>query len=614
VRLTSPLTLQLENIGGLFGDRRLVLKPGINIIKAPNATGKTSVIKALETLVLDDRDLASRPHYVHSFSGAARVELSNQDGTLAIRRLRKGANQVSVSGKPLYVQGRKAATFCIASEDNPLLALVKQGAPLKELLLGFSDHESYELLASLTSELIIRVERNLLDYKDQLMGLEKAKADLEAQEARLQELEIQRKAIPPIDPEIIAKNEVEGQRLADLQKRLSRVVSQIAATEGDIERTTAALHRAKRRHETVRELVERFQAEHPDVERELQELAEELATIDGKIREASYEMRVVQEKIDATGQNLSRYIAFEQPECFSCGQRLTKDLLLERRAQLDKTSSELASHIVALKSSRAEVESKRDHLAEQATKHRNEYRSELSRAAKEISAAEARIDQLNAQLIQLKSDRTNLATEVQVLEQVFDSDIRERLKLKRDVDEEIARTDERVKTLQVRLESLSEAEAQGQELESKLSYLRSLKSVFHGRAEQIKGRVRDEFNAQVEEVFASLGFDQPFERIYLDHEFGLKVIRRFRDLRAEVSIKSLSGSEREALGLVMMLSGMAAYVHDFPFFIVDETSLFDPTRLQGLLDYVAPRVPYVIVTGLSPVTAGEQLQVEHVAS
>jgi len=50
----SEIKLSLENIGGITTQRSFTLKPGINMVKAPNAVGKSSLVHGLQTMILPE--------------------------------------------------------------------------------------------------------------------------------------------------------------------------------------------------------------------------------------------------------------------------------------------------------------------------------------------------------------------------------------------------------------------------------------------------------------------------------------------------------------------------------------------------------------------------------
>jgi uncharacterized protein YhaN len=50
---------------------------------------------------------------------------------------------------------------------------------------------------------------------------------------------------------------------------------------------------------------------------------------------------------------------------------------------------------------------------------------------------------------------------------------------------------------------------------------------------------------------------------------------------------------------------------DFPFFVADETTFYDPTRFRRVVEYISKQVPYTVVTRLVPKERQSALLVEH---
>ncbi len=74
------LRVILENIGGI---NRLGLdfKKGKNLIKAPNATGKSSFVKGIELLNMPREEIERRRYYLNLFATNGLVKIE-QDGKM----------------------------------------------------------------------------------------------------------------------------------------------------------------------------------------------------------------------------------------------------------------------------------------------------------------------------------------------------------------------------------------------------------------------------------------------------------------------------------------------------------------------------------------------------
>lgn len=61
-----------------------------------------------------------------------------------------------------------------------------------------------------------------------------------------------------------------------------------------------------------------------------------------------------------------------------------------------------------------------------------------------------------------------------------------------------------------------------------------------------------------------------------------------------------------------MLAGKDQFLPDFPLFVLDAvTTDYDETRFSRIVEYLGNKVPYVLVTKLSPYEGSEELVVKH---
>jgi DNA repair exonuclease SbcCD ATPase subunit len=207
--------------------------------------------------------------------------------------------------------------------------------------------------------------------------------------------------------------------------------------------------------------------------------------------------------------------------------------------------------------------------------------------------------------------RPELSDLVKQLEATFDKETREKLEIRRQLDESIARRDQDRKTKVASIEQIGDIRTQILQFQEEIRFCQQLKHLASEKAEIVRRAVRDMFNDRITEVYRLLEFDKDFERIYLDDGFQLKIIRKFGDQRKPDNINTLSRGEKETVALVLMLAGREAYLPDFPLFIADETTFYDSTRFRRIVEYISKRAPYTIITNLVPKDRQDALSVEH---
>ncbi|MBC8512469.1 MAG: AAA family ATPase [Dehalococcoidia bacterium] len=608
--MPEKLSLSVENIGGLYGTRRFEFKPGLNLVTAPNAAGKSSIIHALQALVLDERDLTTRDYFLHSFESMGRVEL-NMKGHDYVRRLKARDGGLSVGGEPLYPEGRKVNLFCIAAEDNELMDRVKTGKALRSTLLDFSDHRYYELLGDFFEQQRLKSESQLRQYRDRQAELELLTGQLRKIEAELEQLENERRTMEEIPLEIVVKTEEERRRLAQAQKELSDVIAEITAAEGEINRTKNRLEDLRNQELRLQHRVGEFESQHPDIEQELASMDRELESFKNKLDLFRSEMDGVQAKFQDTSHNWTRHVKYGIDECFACGTPIKAEQLRDRQKQLEQRSSELSNEINSLQWRIEEQKKERTQLQQEWTEVRSQIRADLNNRRRAIDMQEDSLKKLEVKRDSLLPRRPELSELVKQLEATFDKDTREKLERRRQLDEKIARRDQDRKTKIASIEQIGDVRTQIVQFREEIRFCQELNHLVSEKAEEVKRAVRNMFNERITEVYRLLEFDKDFERIYLDDGFQLKIIRRFGDQRKDGSINTLSRGEKETVALVLMLAGREAYLPDFPLFIADETTFYDSTRFRRIVEYVSKRVPYTIIANLVPKDKQDALTIEY---
>jgi len=608
--MSDNLNLSVENIGGLYGTRRFEFKPGLNLVTAPNAAGKSSLIHALQALVLDERDLATRDYFLHSFESMGRVELT-MGGREYVRRLRARDGGLSVGGEAIHPEGRKVNLFCIASEDNELIDRVKTGKALRSTLLDFSDHRYYELLGDSFDLQRARAENQLQQYRDKRADLQLLTGQLRRIEVELEQLENERKTIAEVPLEIVVKTEEERRRLAQAQRELSELISEITATEGDISRTKNRLEALKNQEMRSQQRVAEFESQHPDIEEELASIDRELESYKDQLGQFRSEMDGVQARLQDTSHNWTRYAKYGVEECFACGKPIKAEELRERQKGLEQRSSELGNEINSLQWRMEGRKKERTQLQQEWTEVRSRIRADLNNARRAIDVEENNLKKLGTRLDSILPRRPELSGLVKQLEATFDKETREKLEKRRQLDETIARRDQDRKTKVSSIEQIGEVRIEILQFQEEIRFYQQLKQLVSEKAEEVKRAVRDMFNERITEVYSLLEFDKDFERIYLDDGFQLKIIRRFGDQRKPDNINTLSRGEKETVALVLMLAGREAYLPDFPLFIADETTFYDSTRFKRIVEYVSKRSSYTIITNLVPKDRQDTLSIEY---
>ncbi|MCK4496583.1 MAG: AAA family ATPase, partial [Candidatus Aenigmarchaeota archaeon] len=163
------MRISFKNIGGVTNDLRFELKKGLNVIRAPNATGKTSFIRAFQTIILPDNELRKRGEFLNDFVDYGRVELSDENGNFS-RTIRAGRqrDRLEVSGTPYWSDGNKVNLLTIAEPNNEFLNAILRGSSIEEYITRFSDVDVHKKLIKWIGEKIEENKRGLIRLDEQV--------------------------------------------------------------------------------------------------------------------------------------------------------------------------------------------------------------------------------------------------------------------------------------------------------------------------------------------------------------------------------------------------------------------------------------------------------------
>ena len=604
------LDLVLENIGGLAGRHKYTLKEGLNLISAPNATGKSSIIRGLQALIMDSKDLEHRSYFLNAFETSGRAELS-WNSSRSVRRIVAGNGRVTVGGDAIHSEEKKCSLFTLATEDNELLLRLKSGKSLRNLLLEFSDYRYFDLLKDYVQHELELTEEELGKHQDTLAKLKSLYGEMKKKGEALARREEERGKLPEVSIDTITENKKLTMTLSSLDFDLSQLISEIAHIHGETQRLKIRIENSEDQERRIRMEVSQFEGEHPDIEGELEKLDHELSELKRTASETQARAAVVSDSLDKTNSGLIHYMEFDQDICPTCGQHITPDLLRERQKELEKEQREIRDESIHLRDRQNQIEKNYNTLSHYAIRVKSELRRKLLSGIELIESDKKKVASLEKKLNTKVAKRKKIVEKIRELEISVDKKMRNTMNRRRVLDEEIARLDENIKTIKSEIENLGDVRSVLDYLIDEKSFLEHATDYISKKVEEVQGAVRDMFNDQIAQVYSLLEFDEVFDRIFLDEDFDLRIVRRRKGLTTEDSAASLSRGEKETAGLVLMLAGKQQYLPDFPFFIADETSFYDATRFRRMAEFITGLVDYTVVTNLVPKEKQSRLRLSY---
>ncbi len=605
----KQIQIEAENLGGLAGKTRLEIKPGINIIEAPNAAGKTSIVGAFALSVLPPKEASQHAHILHSEEARGRVKLSFDDQKIERAIQRKGKEKdVEIVGGSIASGDELGLIrrYAVADEHNPVLVKVRAGDNLKEVLTEYSGVEE---LRSEQKKLLgekSELQEKLKQGQEKIKKIDSLKKDIKDKEKRLEELKSEKKKIREKKPseEEAKLVELEGE-IARAETDLKSIAESIKMAESLIKTRKERLKAIEQRtvggiEDTIKEIkvkedeIKALEKDKLELERKYSLKSSELAHLRFIVSSALAYAVPSEDKLAALISDEEQLIIC--PVCdhktkygqIKAKQQKTDEEVKEiskQKSGLEEKINKLSKKISELNAKKTEkdsIEAEKSRILHELAGHEKMH----SKKKEDIKTLEARLNELTALKEKLLKKRKEVASDAE----------KERIGIER----EIAVVSSGIDRIQKELKLLESVAADLNKTENKYENIEQrIKELASEIEERENGIVRI-FNSEIKQIYEKMGFKK-VDELKLDKKFDLNVVRKskagagYADMH---SVKSLSKTEREVAGLILLLSGYRAFkvADKYPLFIIDEISFMDPERLKEFIDHIKETAQTIILT------------------
>lgn len=606
----NEVNISVEHIGGI-DHCTLTMAPGVTILEGRNATNRTSLLTAIADV------LGGSPAGLKSDADHGEITLRLDDNRTYTRRYERHATGFSTEGEQLTDQRDLIDLFVRILEDNPVRSAVERGDDLQDILMKPID----------TAE----IERQIRDLESHRAERGERLAEIEREQSRLPTLEEQRSDL-----------EAELEAIREEIAQINEEIDEYEANETEVAQAEELLGELESHRQDLRELnatitqqneyLADLRATREDVDAELTSLtvpAADLDAIETELDSLQRERRTLENSID----DLQRIIRFNDQlvtgddvavpgltegdapaqldprskriECWTCGSEVQQGAILDKLETLREvvqdrqhTKREIDAEIDRLETQRREIQQVIDQEAS--------LEQQLAQVEEEIDIRETKRRDLEAERDEKQAAIEAVEARVEETEELRESDLvaayqqlseleYERGQLEQSLDDVAAEIDE-IESLVSDRESIT---AERDAIEEELASLRS-------RIGDLEQAVVAEFNDHMEAVLDVLAYEN-LARVWIERKvdeatdnaaFDLHIVRETSDGAVyEDSIKTLSESEREVIGLVVALSGFLAHdvAAEVPFMLLDSLEAVDADRLASFIDYVADHVRFLVV-------------------
>jgi len=595
------IRVYLKNIGGLVGEHLFELREGVNEVMAPNASGKTTFIKALLAL-LNPRDPNVVPESLlnrDADEGYIRAEIDGEEFYRVFRR--EGGRVIEVSSKPI-ANDERFSWFLLDPFMGRLVSRVLAG---EEDITDFIDltfelnklRERIEVLRRREEELRIKRE-DLLEKSKDLARLLKEREDVER---KLAEKE---KEAEKVEAEKVRIKEEIEKNVRELREKIGTLRGRLDSYKKELEETIERIKDAENRIKALEEILDEFYRKHPNIEAELRSIDEEIDDIRKAIK--THEERL--SDLNRANPVIAEAVSHSLPYCPVCGRPVEEpEKFWSRRASdLDKAVKELMEAIDELRRKETELLNAKGRLESERTRILNIKDVELPALRRRLETEKDKKARLEDSIRDIEAQITVLEERVKELEATMPEEERRRIESLGTIAAEAKALREYLEGINRRIAALGDVGEQLEALEKELASTIREREEAERRLHQLRREVAMEFRGIANELVKALGFAW-FKSISLDEVNGryfIRVVRVFPSGREDKqNLRELSTSERISIAIIAVLTGfklgLIAYPQDKTLILADEALVaFDPDRYEKVVEELKKYSKYVVVTRL----------------
>jgi len=617
----SSVKIELENIGVFRGRREFNLVKGLNILYAPNASGKTSLVAGLKTVTISALSSEELGRVLNDYEERGRVKLTMDGAEYAVELIRRPDGTVEAWGRRLAENG-VIKSIAFIDMENELVNAIYAGneervkSKLREISGVAFIETILNVLEGLASEYEYSYETKKKEYESRKEEITKQRKRLEERLNKIRDRIREILRDPRIEParkeieEIRSKRERLLKQQHDLRRQEIEINNRVGLLEHDYTSKKAELDALKEKREKVSKELEELEKKIIDIRKRIEVLFSEVqylqSVYENLTRDITEKENIIKRRKDV----------LEYAQCPYCGAPINKDRIMKEISELEKSISELLVKRNEIENRIRQRSAEISELREKGEERLAALKAELKRLSERISGLEKELNTIESEL---NNERRKLE-EIRRQMKLFEEDLLilnrklEVLKDKVPLVEELGRLQneeqrivEDLDYLFGRLRQLEQVYSEVKILEDVLERTKLLIEYFRIRLNELKKVVVEKINESILRHFKLLRLAE-LEYPVLAEDFSLTLTRVGG---IPTTLAELSDAEK-AIFTILMTMALKDYVaEDFPFYVIDTLIEFvDDTRAKEILKYlmdVAGENKIVIVTKTKPYTGEPKL-------
>ena len=598
--------LTISNIGVFKGVHNFRLKSGLNILGAPNASGKTSLINSIR-LLSSPRNELDIGVYLNSSSmnGEIRLKYDN-DYFLSISR---GENKIKILDQKLLSNNSVIDEIAFLSNDNTFIQSIEKGMDLDivyEWLKKITDLEYYEKAFTIVSKI----------GSEYQLQLEKLKSNVKIKESQL---EIQLNELTSKKNSLnkrllsLRKKTKEESNIEDLKNQhekiayeMSLIRNRLRRYRGDLDDSIQKIVELKKLEEKINIQLEGILKVFNNAEVEINKIERRIAKIDSDIIMQNEKLSLFLVKVDRINiikEEISKLINDDKENCIFCNSKLNLKDLEKYLLLISKEQNDLNSEFDKLDTLIKRLEIKKSKMMQEIQDFKinlprrkrtleieidtikskirftseiiNEYPGKILLEEKNLTDFEVKYNEIQTKLIDLTSSDD------------------ENKKLQNNLVIDIKEVNQKIANIELELYKIKNSNQRMVNIIKLLDVIQIINQEIQDKIAFIQDEFIDKINERIKECYKFLKF-LDFSSVILTDDLKLIIKRKPGII---TNFKELSTMERILIGIIISYSVLRAFYPDFPIFAIDDPlNAADDIRFQKLVEYLSTKIPLLIVT------------------
>jgi len=614
--------LDIENVGGLKGRNIYQFESGkLNVIKAPNSGGKTSLVRGLTSVLsipkngqydiyflkeaqklgikTDERD--PRESFVNIHSKIARVKLKYGENSEIY--------EVDKKGNFLKLPNNSEQRFLLAGILSNKTKILRQLDGVDEenepddfhwAVTKLSYAKNYDEINSFLKTLKENInEKKMLAEKklEEFSDLELEKEKLEKKLEKIQDKLIKLKPkFRRASPDLVAERESAQKNLEICKKQIGGKRGELTILKEKINIKNKEIENIEKEIKDINNKLKEMDLENLEKtkEKKIDEINEEIKNLKQKRSEIDGVLNLFQtaqiELKNSKGEVIcplcnSGTVSFDLITKKLNNLRNEKNNISAEILELNKDKDRLNKDFEKIKIEKRDIEKELDNKKENKLtleKEVNELKRNIKSLNQTILGLEGKIEEETRNLMKI---RDGISPEDEEINKIYTEKENERSRIINrisDILEKLKQTSIEIYGNSVDLKTAKRI------YEKWIEVINRLIEYCKDRAEEQRREASEKFNLNVKKLMDNLGFEE-FRTVKLNNKYRLYIERLNPKTGDYVfqQVKSLSTSEKLSMALILQLALKETYIPNIPFFILDDIiEDFDDERRKKIFNYL----------------------------